>query len=127
MPDFVLNRNYTMRTTYGHIINFKKGVPVHVPPICARDAAAIGAEAVGEKVDPLGAEEVVVAPLPPDERKARIFAAFKTMQERNERSDFTGNGGPAKAALINLVGFEVDKKEYDPLWQEFRTADQDGE
>lgn len=122
MPEFVLNRNYTMRTTLGYIIDFKKGQPVHVPPICARDAAAIGAEAVGDKVDPLGPEAAVEIPLSPDERREKIVAAFKTMEARGERNDFTGNGSPARAALVKLVGFDVDKNEYDPLWRAYRVG-----
>lgn len=122
MPEFVLNRNHTMRSLYGHIINFKKGEPVYVPPVCAREAASIGAEAIGEKVDPLGDEEVAAAPMSPDEREANILAAFAMMQERNERDDFTANGAPAKSALVKLLGFDVDKKEYEPLWKSFRIS-----
>jgi hypothetical protein len=120
MPEFVLNRNHSMRSLYGHIIDFKKGQPTYVPPICAREAASIGAECVDGKVDPLGPEAEIVAPMSPDERQENILAAFKLLEERNGRSDFTGNGVPATPALEKILGFDVDKKEINPLWAAYR-------
>lgn len=120
MPEFVLNRNYSMRSLYGHVIDFKKGQPVHVPPICAREAASIGAECVDGKVDVLGDEMPDLVPMSPDEREESIVAAFKLLEERNGRNDFTGNGGPAVPALEKILGFDVDKKEVNSLWAAYR-------
>jgi hypothetical protein len=116
MPEFVLNRNHSMRSLFGHVIDFKKGQPVYVPPICAREAASIGAECVGGKVDVLDPEAAAVIPMSPDERQENILAAFKLMEERGQRSDFAASGTPNKAALAKLLGFDVDKKEYETLW-----------
>lgn len=120
MPEFVLNRNYSMRSLYGHVIDFKKGQPVYVPPICAREAASIGAECVDGKVDVLDPENEPAVPMAPDERQENIIAAFKLLEERNGRSDFTGNGSPAIPALEKILGFDVDKKEIAPLWAAYR-------
>lgn len=120
MPEFVLNRNYSMRTLHGHIIDFKKGEPVYVPPICARQAASIGAECVEGKVDPLEPEAPPPVELPPDERRESIIAAFKLLEERGARNDFNASGTPAKPALDKILDFEVDKKEYEPLWIAYR-------
>lgn len=120
MPEFVLNRNYSMRSLYGHVIDFKKGQPVYVPPICAREAASIGAESVDGKIDVLDPEAEPVAPMSLDERQESIIAAFKLLEERNGRNDFTGSGSPAVPALEKILGFDVDKKEVNPLWAEYR-------
>lgn len=120
MPEFVLNRNYSMRSLYGHIIDFKKGQPTYVPPMCAREAASLGAECVDGKVDVLDAEAEAEVPMSPDERQESIIAAFKRLEERNGRSDFTGNGSPAVPALEKILGFDVDKKEINPLWVAYR-------
>lgn len=120
MPEFVLNRNHSMRSLYGHVIDFKKGQPVYVPPICAREAASIGAECVDGKVDALDPEADVAVPMSPDERQESVLAAFKLLEERNGRNDFTGNGAPAVPALEKILGFDVDKKEVNLLWAEYR-------
>jgi hypothetical protein len=116
MPEFVLNRNHSMRSLYGHIVDFKKGQPVYVPPICAREAASIGAECVDGKVDVLDPEAPVVVPMSPDERQENILTAFKLMEERAQRGAFSASGIPAKNSLEKILGFGVDKKEFEPLW-----------
>lgn len=120
MPEFVLNRDHTMRSLMGHVINFKKGEPVYVPPVCAREAASIGAECVEGKVDPLGPEIEAPIELAPDERRDSIVTAFKMLEERDARNDFNASGVPTKPALAKILGFEVDKKEYEPLWVAYR-------
>lgn len=121
MSDFVLGRNYTHRSLFGHIINFVKNEPVYVPPVCHKEVAAIGAMPVdGDEVNILGDEIAPVEELPTDERNALLVAAFKTLEERNGRGDFTGQGAPSVAALKKIVPFEVDRKEVEPLWTAYR-------
>lgn len=120
MPEFVLNRNYSMCSLSGHVIDFKKGQPTYVPPSCAREAASIGAECVDGKVDALDPEALAAVPMSPDDRHESIIAAFKMLEERNGRNDFTGNGSPAVPALEKILGFDVDKKEVTSLWAAYR-------
>ena len=119
MPEFVLNRNYTLSTLFGHVLSFKKGQPRHVPPSCVAAVLAIGAESTEGPVDMLGdgfVEEVV---MPQEERNENIFAAFKLLEERAGREDFTASGSPTQTALVKILGFDVAKKEYDPLWVQY--------
>lgn len=116
MPQFVLNRNYTLRSLNGHIISFTKGEPVHVPPVCVKEALLIGAECVDEKLDILDPEAVPVIPLTQDERRDAMIAAFKVLEERNEPKDFSGNGIPTVPAMEKLTKFDVVKKEVNDLW-----------
>jgi hypothetical protein len=46
MPQFILHRNYVLRTTNGHAIGFVANEPTNVPEICVEDAVAIGARPV---------------------------------------------------------------------------------
>lgn len=119
MPEFVLNRNYNL-VGKGHNIKFLKGVPTYVPPDLAREAVGIGADAVGEKVDVLGPEEVPEEHLTAADKEALIFAAFETLIARNEREDFGGDGKPTLPAIKKLVSFSLDKKERDAAIQKFR-------
>lgn len=122
MPTFVLNRNYTWCTTRGHIINFIKGEPVHVPPYLAREAAALGAEPTDAEVDPLGEEETPEPVFSIEERAEKIQRAFSTIVEGNTREDFTANGKPTHAAMVRETGLkDIRKEEYDDLWTEFKS------
>lgn len=127
MPYFTLHRNYVLRTTKGHTINFVKGEPVWVPPMCVPDAVAIGAVAKDEGVDVLGEEEKPVVVLSPEERTAKIREAFETMLNRSERSDFTASGLPHAKRLSEMVGFEVGNRERDAEWQAYTQSKAENE
>lgn len=119
MSEFVLNRNHTLISTTGHAVRFNKGEPTWVPAIVRAEAIAIGAQPVDGNTDVLGDEEVVIE-LTAEERREQLIKAFKTLQERNGRGDFTGQGVPALPALKKLVEFEPDKKEVETLFIQFR-------
>jgi hypothetical protein len=123
MPEYVLNRTYTHRSLHGHIVNFVKGQPVYVPPILEKEVTAFGAEPVaGEKVKML--EDDVVLPVAPEgvDREQQLLAAFTQLEARNQRGDFTAQGRPNTKVLKELVGFEVETRERDKIWETFMAA-----
>ena len=116
---FTLNRNYTLRTTLGHIITFQKGVPTHVPEECWELALGVGAEpenpdAIKMPTDP---EDLPEAPTGA-ERKRQIRTAMLRLEKRNQRGDFTAGGAPHTQVLQQLVGFRVDQAERDQIWRD---------
>lgn len=117
---FVLNRHHTLQTTLGHSIGFTKGEPVHVPSELWAAAQAIGA--VPE--DELPEAKIADTKEPADsvERKAAIFAAFEALVLAGKRDAFTGTGVPHAKSLASQLGFILDNKERDILWQEFNLA-----
>lgn len=121
MPMFVLNRDYVLRTTKGHSIEFTKGVPVYVPSVIERDAVSIGAECVDGEVKMLDDEPVVIE-VSDEERREKIMAAFATLIARNEREDFTGTGQPAVKAVEKLADLNTDRAEISALWEEYQAA-----
>lgn len=121
MPFFTLHRNYILRTTKGHSIEFKKGEPAWVPPLCVSDAVAIGAVSE-EDVDVIGEEEKPVVTISVEDRQAKLFAAFDSLLARNERGDFTASGLPHVKKLEAIVDFEVSNRERDELWQQYSAA-----
>lgn len=126
MPDYVLNRTYTHRSTLGHIVNFVKGQPVWVPPALEREVTAMGAEPVdGPKLDVLEPDANAL-PLAPtgDVRKAQILAVYAQLEARNQRGDFTGQGRPNLSVMKELLGFEVITRERDEVWEEYLKAKQ---
>ena len=124
MPEYVLSRTYTHRSTLGHIVNFVKGQPVWVPPALEREVVQFGAEPVdGPKIDVLDPDAKPL-PLAPsgDERRAQILAVFAQLEARNQRGDFTGQGRPNLAVMRDLLGFEVITRERDDAWEEYMKA-----
>lgn len=115
---FIMNRNRTVPSILGHTIEFIKGVPVHVPPELWAEVQAAGA--IPE--DELPEEEKVATrePSDPVARKAAIFDAFTQIKLRNKREDFAATGVPHAKTLIAHMGFEIDNKERDMLWNEFK-------
>lgn len=120
MPTFVLNRDYVLRSLVGLSVRFEKGQPTYIPDVLAKEAVGIGAECVDGEVDVLGPEPIEEPELTLDERKLKMFDAFKVMKERDVRTDFTGQGLPAMKAVEKLVGMNLDRAEVDEAWAEYQ-------
>ena len=124
MAEYVLNRNFVLRSMTGHSVNFVKNVPTFVPTLIEREARGIGAERVdGANPDMLDPESPEVAPLSHDERAEQIRTAFALLTERNDSKDFTGAGVPSVKAVEKLVDFDVDRNEVVALWQAYRAGE----
>ena len=124
MAEYVLNRNFVLRSMTGHSVNFVKNVPTFVPALIEREARGIGAERVdGANPDMLDPESPEVAPLSHDERAEQIRTAFALLTERNDSKDFTGAGVPSVKAVERLVDFDVDRNEVVALWQAYRAGE----
>ena len=124
MAEYVLNRNFVLRSMTGHSVNFVKNVPTFVPALIEREARGIGAERVdGANPDMLDPETPEVAPLSHDERAEQIRTAFALLTERNDSKDFTGAGVPSVKAVEKLVDFNVDRNEVVALWQAYRAGE----
>ena len=124
MAEYVLNRNFVLRSMTGHSVNFVKNVPTFVPALIEREARGIGAERVdGANPDMLDPETPEVAPLSHDERAEQIRTAFALLTERNDSKDFTGAGVPSVKAVEKLVDFDVDRNEVVALCQAYRAGE----
>jgi hypothetical protein len=105
MPEFTLHRNFVLRTTKGHAINFRKGKPTYVPPMCVPDAVAIGAQAVDGDADVLGEEVAEPIPLTQPERDAKIREAIGDdgRPQRTQRLHWLGVAGHPAHELPDRV------------------------
>jgi len=113
----VLDRNYTLASTLGHILTFKKGQTLNVPPIMVHACAQIGARRVdGQDVfeEP---EPVAPQPVDPAQRLVAIRKAVEVVVDKNEREDFTAGGSPKVTAVSRETGFKVDQTEVRKAWQ----------
>lgn len=119
--EFVMMRDRTIASVLGHAIEFKKGVPMHVPPALYPEVLAAGGVPKGE----LSEEEssAVVEPVEPHVRSEKIQLAIAALVERGKREDFTAHGAPHPKALSTELGWPVAAKERDAEWALFQ-ADQ---
>ena len=113
---YSLNRNHTLQTTTGHTIAFKKNELTHVPPEAVGAAVAIGA------VPETDAPETIHMsrePANPAVRKAMLMAAIGQIVDTGGRDDFSGTGAPHQRAIAAIVGFSIDERERNALWDEY--------
>jgi len=116
----VLNRNYTLSTTVGQVIQFVKNEPTFVPKAALREAVAIGAVPTdGSDVDVIQERPETYEPTDLNERAENIMKAIYVLVERNDRGDFTAAGAPRADAVSREVGFRVQGKEFAPIWQRY--------
>lgn len=126
MPNYVLNRNYTLLSVNG-CVSFIKGEPTWVVPALEKEVIAIGAERVdGQTPDFLDPEKQAAAPLGPVERRDEILTAFQIIAERNDSKDFTGAGSPTVKAVEKIIGFDTDRSEIEGAWAEYKVLKAEG-
>jgi hypothetical protein len=110
--EMVLNRNYRLATTLGHVIVFKKNEPTRVPDILFKSVVEIGGEFVdGDAEDVFKEEQVPAQPVNPLERNEQIRKVVDAIYDKNDREDFTATGNPTLKAVSDLVGFKIDRAE----------------
>lgn len=113
-------RDYTLRTTLGHIIFFKADEPTKVPEAVYHEALAkniLPCEVPnGEKPNFDMAEGRVTGPL----RDALVFEAIQTLVKRNNSEDFTGGGMPKAASLTRESGVDVSGSEASNFWNRYK-------
>ena len=123
MPEYVLNRDFVLRTTMAHTIAFKKGEPTWVPPIIEKEAIAIGAErADNGKTDILVPEANSKSQMTFEELREALFAAFDLLVEKNESDDFTAQGVPKVAVVEKMIETDIDRKDLVEAWTEYRAG-----
>lgn len=114
-----LNRSFTLRSTLGHMLTFKKDVPMPVPLVMVRSCAAIGAERVdGEEVFKEEKVEDTTQPIDPGERLEDVRAAIDEVVATNAREDFTAAGVPNVKSVSAAAGYKVDRSEVLKAWRQ---------
>ena len=132
MPQMKLNRKYRLASTTGHVVLFEVNKPTYVPPALVEAAVGVGAVACDEadadelqKMQDAKAAEAAASPPQPEgtARRAAIDAAMRTLRKKNERGAFMASGRPKPAALRAILGFDVDPRERDEIWDAIRAED----
>lgn len=117
-------RDYILRSVYGYTVEFKANEPVIVPSRVIDEAIAIGAvftNAVEQRLnvtEPPKVEEVPQG----FERKQKLYDALAVIAERNSPEEFTPGSKPKLEAVKTAVGFDVDRKEVNDVWNSVMQA-----
>lgn len=120
--DFVMMRDRTVTSTLGHAVEFKKGVPTHVPPALYKEVLAQGGVSEDEMPDEDETKKTI-EPTEPGERGELLREAIKIIVERARREDFGATGAPSVKVLATELGWPVNAQERDIAWAEFQAAD----
>lgn len=129
--EYVLDRNYTIASVFGHRIVFRSGVPVGVPSELEHEALRIGAKPVDGQAAPVIVDDEELSsrvknsgPDDPVARKKQIATAIGALQKANQRNDFTAAGRPKVSAMARVLGYEIDAKELDKVWADYHAEKQ---
>lgn len=119
--EYIAPRNMTVASTSGRSVAFEKGVPTYAPPQMHAELIAVGIVPAEEIPEPVS-DGSPQAPTVPSEREDAVFAVFEKLVLRAKRGDFAGTGAPHAAALSKELGWDIDGKERDVLWQKFQSG-----
>lgn len=117
--NYIAPRNMTVSSKSGRSVEFVKGEPTYAPDQMHAELTALGivpAEEIPEPADDGGVKEPTV----PAERQAAVYEAFEKIILRGKRGDFSGTGAPHAAVLSKELGWSIDGKERDAIWQKFQ-------
>lgn len=130
MGMMVCPRNYTLRTTTGHVISFKAGVPTYVPPSIAHEAMAVNILPVDGNHLPssdTAAPGYGKAAITGAMREALILHMIHQLVQENETASFTGGGRPKASVLGDRLNFTVPSTELNLAWDRYRDLTSAGE
>lgn len=119
-----MGRDYTLRTTRGHTIRFKKRVPRLVPGAVVEQAMRFGAfppdnasqEALASEQEAQAKQEQVDKAPEGQDRKDMIRMQIESMVERNARGDFNASGRPSLEVMKKELGFDLTAQERDEVY-----------
>lgn len=127
MKNFVLNRDLLIHGGAGNSVQFKKGVPTFVPrdmwPVVMQKGAV---PEDGKPITPVD-EEPQAKRISAEDRMERIKAAVIELIAENDANKFGANNRPRVAAVKDVVGFSVDRKDIDTVWELIRAGTHDDE
>jgi hypothetical protein len=118
--NYIAPRKMTVSSKSGRSAEFEKGVPTYAPPQMHAELIALGIVPEEEIPEPED-DGTPKAPTIPGEREAAVYAVFEKLILRAKRGDFAGTGAPHAAVLAKELGWDLDAKERDVLWQKFQT------
>lgn len=117
-------RDYKLLSLTGYSIQFRANVPTIVPSRAIDEAIAIGAVFSNKEEQKVLVDEPrkLIEPAVGFEREQHIYDACTKIMISNHPDDFTPGSKPTIAAVRALVGYDVDRKEINDIWNKVMSA-----
>lgn len=113
----ISNRNFTLRSTSGHTIFFRKNQPKHVPNIVVEECVHRGILPKDEEDMPGHEANPLLPDIPRGSiRLQQMRDAIEALMQRNSRGDFAASGQPNLKSIEKIVGYPVDITEVQRVW-----------
>ncbi len=119
--EYISQRDITVASKSGRSVFFPKGVATYAPDQMHAELVQNGILPTVEIPEPAD-DGSVKEPTISAERQAAVEAAFEKLILRNKRGDFAGTGAPHVAVMSKELGWTLDGKERDALWQAFQAG-----
>ena len=124
MPQMVCQRDYTLRTTTGHVIAFKANTPRNVPNECVEAAMAVNIIPVSGGFAERKPDEHVgptrIAAMSAEMREAILLHTIHELVRDADVACFDAGGKPKVHAIRQRCGLDVDTAERSRLWDKYR-------
>jgi len=125
---FLSNRDIIVRSMkFGQSVEFHKGVAREVPKLLQNECIEKGILPVDEKgkildIDAIPApntdvKKIPMAPSDPDVLYGEVLEVIKALVEENNSKNFTGGNRPAADAVSRSLGYKVDQKTVNQVWE----------
>jgi hypothetical protein len=128
MPKMTCATDRVIETTLGHVFQFKKGVPLHVPRHCVAAVMEKGAYPADEEskaetteVTETAKTKTQLEPTDLDERHELLVKAIRDLHEKGELVMTAGNK-PNPQQLMKATGLRIDAAERDAAWDVVKAA-----
>jgi hypothetical protein len=121
-------RTFMLRSRFGATVQFVANEPVNVPQMAVDEAIQIGAVFADQQEQKVLVDEPpeIKAPSMGFQREQEIFDACVTLAEKNSPEDFTPGSKPKLDKIKAIVGYDVDRKEVNTVWQKVMSARANG-
>lgn len=121
----VCPRNYTLRTTLGHVIAFKAGEPVAVPNEVVELALAVNILPAPNQTLPAHSEGAApgftkIAAMPQLLREAIVMRCIDELVRENNPANFSGGGRPKPTSIRERCAIDVSATETNKAWERYR-------
>lgn len=122
----VCPRNYTLRTTTGHVIEFKANVAKRVPDNCVELALAVNILPASKDAtlpahrDTSALGFTKVRAMPQLLREAIVMRCIDELVREGAKESFSGGGRPKVNVVRDRVGIDVTAGEMEKAWNRYR-------
>jgi hypothetical protein len=116
-------RNFTLRSTSGHILHFQADEPRLVPDACVDEALSVNiipVEGNAPESDGPAPKTLRINAMSRELREALLLHSIDELYREGNAKDFDGGARPKTNAISERAGLDVTATERSKLWDKYR-------